>query len=306
MAINLGQVAGVIANPFVAAQGALARTKVGSSALDSVGRGIFGDSRNAGALGVGQFKASPYNIDMSAFNDDSQGQQFRSDVTGFANAAAGRAAPTMQAATIDPAQQAQFRAKQMALAQALEAQAAGRGPSLAQDQLRMATDRNIAQQMAMAASGGGNAALARRQLGNQAAAMNQEAAAQSSIIRAQEQMAARQALAQALESARTQDIGLASKQAELLQGANTNNLEAAIRQRQLNDQAALEYRKLFADSLSNTFARRAAGQELGVKNALGVMGVNQAGYKTASEARGNFLGKLGEGLASYAGAGAGA
>ena len=65
MAINLGQVAGVIANPFVAAQGALARTKVGSSALDSVGRGIFGDSRNAGALGVGQFKASPYNIDMS-------------------------------------------------------------------------------------------------------------------------------------------------------------------------------------------------------------------------------------------------
>src|SRR3990167_1927525 len=74
--------------------------------------------------------------------------------------ALGRAAPTVTAAQVGPAQTAArsegqidrsqlgadgFRTGQEALVAQLQAQARGEGPSLAQSQLRQATDRNLSQ-----------------------------------------------------------------------------------------------------------------------------------------------------------------
>src|SRR5690606_19156442 len=124
--------------------------------------------------------------------------------------------------TIDAGPQDQMRARQLALVNQLQAQANGQGPSLAQGQLRQATNRNIQQQAGLALAQGGNQGLMQRQLANQAAMMNQDAAAQSAQLRAQEQLNARAQLAGALEAARGQDIGLAS-----------NNQQAALQQNQI-------------------------------------------------------------------------
>ncbi|MGE0527288.1 MAG: hypothetical protein AB7G93_15210 [Bdellovibrionales bacterium] len=100
-----------------------------------------------------------------------------------------------------------YRDKQTALAEALEAQARGEGPSLAQNQLRKATERNLQDQMALAASARGNVnpALMQRQLMQNQAATNQAAAQQSADLRFQELMAARQMLGDLATNARNQD-----------------------------------------------------------------------------------------------------
>lgn len=261
---------------------------------------IFGDRQNAGILGMGQYRSNGFNIDQSAFTDDSQAQAQRTQLAAAIAAAGGRQAPQMATPMIDQSQQAQFRNNQLALVQALQAQANGQGPSLAQGQLQQATDRNISQAMALAATHGSNPALANRQLAYQTSAANQQAAGQSALLSAQEQMAARSALAQALESGRNADIDLAAKQGQLAYQSGAANLQAGINQTQLNDQSQLGYQKLFADNLQNYYSRLAAGQELGVKNALGVEGVNQGAYAAAGKARSDFLSKLGEGITSIA------
>lgn len=116
-------------------------------------------------------------------------------------------------------QQAQF-ANMMADA------AAGRGPSQAQMQLQRANDAAIANQMAMANSGRGNAMAAQFNAARNAAALNQEAARQSALLRQQEMMDARGLYGQALGSFRGQD----------LQAAQANQA-AALQSRSLNQQA---------------------------------------------------------------------
>jgi hypothetical protein len=72
-------------------------------------------------------------------------------------------------------------------------QTQGTGPSLAQQQLKTATDRNVAQQIAMAASNRGNPALVQREVMKNQAAAGQEMAGQSALIRSQEMMSAQDA-----------------------------------------------------------------------------------------------------------------
>lgn len=141
-----------------------------------------------------------------------------------AQGTAERAAQT----TIDRGEDRQFRSGQAQLAAQLQEQAAGRGPSLAEGQLRQATDRGIRQQMAVAASGGAgaNAALAQRNVAANVGQMQQQAAADAAQMRMQEQIAARQQLAGVLESGRAQDIGVAQSQAQLLQQVNLANQAA--------------------------------------------------------------------------------
>lgn len=125
------------------------------------------------------------------------------------------------------------RAKQTRLSSALEATALGLTggmPSLAQSQLKQATDRNLKQQMGMAATARGNVnpALLQRQLMQNQAATNQQAAAQSGDLRLQEQNQATAQLSGALGQQRSQD------QASLAQ--NTAAQMAAIQgQAGIND-----------------------------------------------------------------------
>lgn len=81
----------------------------------------------------------------------------------------------------------------------IRAKASGEAPSLAEAQLRSATDRNLAQQLAAAqAQRGGNVAAQQRQLAQQGAQAGREVAQDAAQARLQEQMGYEQMLAQQL------------------------------------------------------------------------------------------------------------
>lgn len=148
------------------------------------------------------------------------------------------ATPTIEAARVEPvreitgeqidrAQQEQFRAMQMALAQRLEAQSRGEGPSLAELQMQRSTERNLAAQMAMARSGrSGQGALGMRTAAMESGRLQQDAALASALARIQEQQQAQALLGQVTDLGRLRDIGLATSQAELNQGATLANQKA--------------------------------------------------------------------------------
>jgi len=138
---------------------------------------------------------------------------------------------------------AQVRARQMALADSLTASAAGEGPSLAQSQLNKANEQAVAGQMAMAASArGGNPVLAQRQAMQNVAALQQDNAAKSAELRLAEALQARSQLGQVLDSARGQDISVSGTQAGFEQQANLTNAvtgkEVAIAQAGLSQDAS--------------------------------------------------------------------
>ena len=119
-------------------------------------------------------------------------------------------------AQIAMAPQDQFRGMQLGFANQLMNQANGHGPSMVQSQLQQATDQNLQNQMAMAASGRGmNAGAAQRLAQNNMAALGQQEAQQSAMLRNQEMLQAQGMLGNTLSQARGQDIGLASSQGQL-------------------------------------------------------------------------------------------
>lgn len=99
-------------------------------------------------------------------------------------------------------------AQQTSLAQALQAQMAGNGPSLAQRQLESGTQQIQSQAAGQVASLNGiNPALAARMIGQNTANAGQQAAGQAATTRLQEQLGTQGLLAQALQAQRAQDIG---------------------------------------------------------------------------------------------------
>lgn len=146
--------------------------------------------------------------------------------------------------SLDPAAQAEFRQKQLGLANQLEAQTRGEGPSLAQLQLQDASQRNVQQAFGLAAARqGGNPALALRSAMNAQAQVGGQAALQSAQLRLAEQLQAQQALAELTGQGRGQDIDVATKNAALAQQANLANQkygnQANLAQAGLNQQANL-------------------------------------------------------------------
>ena len=163
-------------------------------------------------------------------------------------------AQAQQAMAFGQAQQVQGR--QVGLADALQAQAEGRGgPSIAEMQLRQSTDRTGAQAAGLiAAQRGINPGLAAR-LGAQAqAGASQQAAGQAAILRAQEQQAARAQLAQVLSGARGQSLEQ--------QGASTSlygiGAQGTVAQRGQDMQAQADAQRLNAATAAGN-ADRAAG-----------------------------------------------
>lgn len=206
--------------------------------IGKVNSTLFGNSSDeSGFLGIGQQKPTgSFDYDEEAFKRQKESEAMRKSFNKQLKDVQARKAPTAEAATINQKPQAQFRGTQQNLVGQLEAQAAGQGPSLAQSQLQTATDRNIAQQAALAASGRGRTAgqgMRAAQMG--AATANQQAAKQAAELRMQEQMQARQQLAGVASDARSQDIGLASSQAGLSQQANLANQQATLQNRAQQD-----------------------------------------------------------------------
>lgn len=159
-----------------------------------------------------------------------------------------------------------WRERQLGLATQLEQQAAGEGPSLAQEQLREATDRNIRQQAGMMASQRGiGAGLAARMAGQQGAQAQQQMAGQAAQLRAQEQLGARQQLASALAQGRAGDIQI-------------GGLSDAMKRFYDQSLASQSQQQMAAQMALSQARQQAAGQE--------------------ATKRGQFLGALG-GLAGY-------
>lgn len=135
------------------------------------------------------------------------------------------------------------------LASQLVNQIQGNGPSVAQNQLNQATGQNIANQAALMASARGasnNPALIARQAAEQGANISQNAAGQAATLRAQEQIAAQNNLAnlsanQIAQSGQAANNLTSAQQAEqnILQYANAANNNANVSmQNNLNSNAA--------------------------------------------------------------------
>lgn len=140
------------------------------------------------------------------------------------------------------------------LAQDLQAQAAGQGPSLAQMQLMQATNQNNAMSAGMAASQRGiNPALAQRMAMQNQATMNQGAAAQSGQLRLQEQMQARQQLGDVLNAQRQgylgqqqNNAGMFGQAGQLQNQQNQGRITNLNNAQQLNQNSAMQAQALNA------------------------------------------------------------
>lgn len=202
------------------------------SAVKSVTSSLFGGREDSGIFGTGQFRAQDYKIDKQAVTGADVGSNLEVN---------------------------EYAQRQRNLANALEAASRGEGPSIAQDQLKQATDRTMAQAQAQAQSGRGmNAAMAARAAMQAQGQAGQEAAGQSAQLRAQEQVQARGELQQAITNARSQAQDMAA-----------------------SDRDA-----------------RLALEQLEVNKITGQNTANQAAYADAANRRGNLIGGIGAGLAS--------
>ncbi len=130
------------------------------------------------------------------------------------------AAGTQIGVNVDPA----FRQYQMGLAQQLQQQAMGQGPSIAQEQLKQATDRTMQQSLGNIKAGmGANSALAARTAAMSGSQQLGQMGGNSAILRLQEQQQAQQMLGQVSGQARGQDVDVAGlgQAAQIAQAQNT-------------------------------------------------------------------------------------
>ena len=156
------------------------------------------------------------------------------------------------------ARRAANRAQQGEQITDLQAAARGEGPSAAQDQLQLATDQNMRQALAMAASGRGNPALANQAAGRQRAMMSQQHGSQAGALRAQEMQSAQQQLSGALQAQRGQD--LADQQREL-------------QYKQLEAQKQMQYDQMISNQ---KIAKSGGGSDLDAL--MNVIGTGAAAY----------------------------
>lgn len=193
--------------------------------VKNIGGAIFGNKKDAGALGTGQYRAQAYDIDPNAFKIDGLNSY---------------------------GQEQQSRQGQSSLIQALQDQMVGRGASLADGQLRQATNRNLAQQLAIAASGRGvSPAIAQKMAAQNAASINQQAAADSAIIRQQEMLSAQQQLANALNSQRQGDLAATDRDLSARMGKEQLSVQQQTGLNQTNSSAYGDAAKRRGDFISN-------------------------------------------------------
>lgn len=172
-------------------------------------------------------------------------------------------------------------ANQQALIAALTARANGQGGSLADMQLKQATDRNLNQAAGLQAGQHGvSAGLAQRQLQNQQAGIAQNYAAQSGMQRLNEQNDAQALLMQALNGSRSQNLGQ-------MQAGEQNNLgnkglavNAGLGNAGINAGVAGQ-NAAFGGGLINNFI---GGQQKAASALLGTIGLAHGGVVPGPDA----------------------
>jgi hypothetical protein len=141
--------------------------------------------------------------------------------------------------------------QQQALADVLRASVAGEGPSVAEAQLKQATDQNVQQTAGLIGSQRGlNPALAARLAAKAGADANQTAAGQGATLRAQEQIAARGQLADVLGGMQTGATSVLGTAGKLQEGQNQTRVQNVLGAQGINagvaagnQQAATEAQK---------------------------------------------------------------
>lgn len=164
---------------------------------------------------------------------------------------------------IDATGSSQIRGQQQDLTQALRDRMEGRGPSVGQAQYDLAKGEIASQALGAAAQARGNDAVAaRRDAIRSIGEQEQKAALSAALIRAQESAAASGQLGSVLDSTRGQDIGLATTQAGLTQGANLANQ---------------------ANTTQVNLANADAQTRVGMQNAVNQQGVSLANAASANQ-----------------------
>jgi hypothetical protein len=252
--------------------------------LGSIFKTMFGNAGNPNAQGLANAGYKQFDPSVTQINSAAYGP------TALTNA---------QQTQIGPGANT-FLGGQQNLVAALQAQAQGSGPNLAADQLRQATQNNLASQLAMAAGqrGNQNPGAERMALANQGAAANQAAAGQAASERGRQQLGAEAQLGGALGQYGGQQIGLAENQAGLNQQVNLTNANAANNMSQFNtqsQQALQNAQQQQSDFINNVRAQQQsnenaaiAGQQLSSQNAgqAAAAGLAGAGLNAAGNALG--------------------
>jgi hypothetical protein len=145
-----------------------------------------------------------------------------------------------QAPQMGPAAQSgfsDFRGNQTDLVKRLEALSKGQGPSLAMEQLKASTDRNMAQQASIAQSGRGNPGAAAMMAANASAGLGQQATQTGVQARIAEQQMALQQLGGAINQGRNSDEANTQFNAQQTNYNMEANLKAKLQAMGYNDQA---------------------------------------------------------------------
>jgi hypothetical protein len=148
-----------------------------------------------------------------------------------------------QAGAASQAQNSQFRGNQAALISQLEAISRGRGPSLATQQMQQSTQRLAGNQAALASGAAGrgvNSGAAFRQASNATSAIGSQAAADTGMMRTQEQLGALQQLGLNIHGARQQDESNAQFNAGQNNQVMLANLDAQLRAQGVSDQLRMQ------------------------------------------------------------------
>lgn len=184
---------------------------------------------------------------------------------------------------IDRGDSDEIRRLQLGSIQGLQGAIDGTDPSVAAIMLRQATDRNAANQFALAASASGqNSGNALRQAQINAAELNQQAIGQQALLRAQEIATARGQMVGALQGTRESDIGLAGQQANLTQQIKLAN--AGFTNTQNMTQAQLDQAIQLANAGFKNTATTTQAQLDAAQKALNVSQMNAV--NTANADRG--------------------
>lgn len=212
-------------------------------------------------------------------DDDAEAQQRRLDE--YRQTVLGRDLPQL-----GPAAQAStsgFRGNQQGLIDRLDALSRGQGPSVADEQLKAATERNTALQQSVAQSGHGNATLANLVAANNSNTFGQSAAQTGTYARLAEQQQANQLYSQTLAQARGGDEELSRFNAQQQNFARQANLEAKLRAIGLTDESII---KIMAQQGQAANAGPTTGDQLlaGGIGALGQYAANSRKTPTASPA----------------------
>lgn len=166
-----------------------------------------------------------------------------------------------QAPQMGPAAQSgfsDFRGNQTDLVKRLEALSKGQGPSLAMEQLKASTDRNMAQQASIAQSGRGNQGAAAMMAANASAGLGQQAAQTGVQARIAEQQMALQQLGGAINQGRNSDEANTQFNAQQTNYNMEANLRAKLQAMGYNDQAISN----ILQQMNGANARPSMGEQL--------------------------------------------